>query len=100
VDGTEPANNEFLRGVLYPWCFLHPEIGYTQSMNFVAAVALGICGDEVESAFMLFAALISRLPFLNGFHVEVARGDTYPSERWGVCSRPVAPWVAHSWPLA
>ena len=65
--------------LLLAWCVLRPEIGYTQSMNFIAAVALGICGHDEEAAFLIFAALITRLPAdffsasppLQGFHIEV-----------------------------
>ena len=45
-----------LRNVLYAFALLHPEIGYCQSMNFLAAVLIACCGEE--PAFWILCALI------------------------------------------
>ena len=74
----EPEEENGIRRMLLAWVVLRPEIGYAQSLNFIAALALAIVGDE-EVAFKIFAALVSVLgldfhsaePPLLGFHVEV-----------------------------
>jgi len=72
--------HESLRRLLRAWCVLRPEVGYSQAMNFVAAILLqAVCKGDLPSAFELFCALIARLPSdfysesppLQGYLVEV-----------------------------
>ena len=74
------TDSERLGLLLRAWCVLHPEIGYSQSMNFVAAVTLHVCDNCVAEAFLLFVALMECVPLedfyaerppLRGFQIEV-----------------------------
>ena len=74
-----PGHTSRLRRLLRAWCVLRPDWGYSQAMNFSAAVALCVAGGDEASAFTLFVALIDRLPIdfyaesppLRGFQVEL-----------------------------
>ncbi|KAL1528310.1 hypothetical protein AB1Y20_009666 [Prymnesium parvum] len=74
---VDPA---LLRRLLRAWCALRPDVGYTQSMNFVGAVALHVCDGDVEEAFSFFVAIMGSVPLvdfyaehppLRGFQIEV-----------------------------
>lgn len=73
------AHHASLRRLLRAWCVLRPDVGYAQSMNFVASFSLALFGDDESSAFTLFCGLMATLdsqfhaqwPPLIGFHVEV-----------------------------
>ena len=118
VDGLQlaeadlPLHRASLRRVLRAWCVLRPDWGYSQAMNFVAAVMLAVAGHDEPTALLLFAGLIARLPPdfyaesppLRGFQVEVAaifalledRGAELLDLSDGVV-REVLPLVACKW---
>ena len=118
VDGLQLAESDLplhrasLRHVLRAWCVLRPDWGYSQAMNFVAAVMLAVAGHDEPTALLLFAGLIARLPPdfyaesppLRGFQVEVAaifalledRGAELLDLSDGVV-REVLPLVACKW---
>lgn len=60
IPRTFPAsklNSESLRKILMAVAVVHPEIGYCQSMNFIAAVSLTVFNDE-EQAFLFMLIII------------------------------------------
>ena len=73
------SHHAALRRLLRAWCVLHPDVGYAQSMNLIAAFSLAIFAEDEAPAFTLFCGLMARLdpqfhaqwPPLLGFHVEV-----------------------------
>ena len=75
-----PAHRECLRRLLRAWCVLRPDWGYSQAMNFPAAVALVVANHKEADAFAIFVALVHRLPPdffaevppLRGFQAELA----------------------------
>ena len=87
-EADRPKHRASLRRVLRAWCVLRPDWGYSQAMNFSAAVALVVAGNEAD-AFALFVALVHRLPPdffaeappLRGFQVELACLTTLIEER-------------------
>jgi hypothetical protein len=59
--------HDALRRLLRAFCVAHPELGYLQSMNFVAAFQLLVMSRrEEEAAFWAFEALVTR--FLRGYY--------------------------------
>lgn len=66
-----------LRRVLRAWCVMRPDIGYAQSMNFIAGLCLALVAENEAQAFTLFCGLLATLdpqfhaqwPPLAGFQV-------------------------------
>ena len=79
ADADVHMHRAALRRVLRAWCVLRPDVGYSQAMNFVAAVLLALAQHNEAEAFELFVALLHQLPAdfyserppLRGFQVEV-----------------------------
>ena len=83
--GDPAAHEAALARLLRAWCVLRPDVGYSQAMNFVAAVLVALfrhdeAGRGEALAFGAFVALLSRLDpkfydaRLTGFYVE-AKGQ-------------------------
>ena len=82
-------HREALRRLLRAWCILRPDWGYSQAMNFSAAVALVVADHDEATAFAIFVALVHRLPPdffaeappLRGFQVELGALTSLLEER-------------------
>lgn len=57
--GSKSFSSESLLNILKVFALLHPDIGYCQSLNFIAAIILSIIQDE-EPAFWAFEILITK----------------------------------------
>jgi hypothetical protein len=58
-----PENIDALRRVLRAWCVLHPDPGYLQSMNFLAAFLLVQIGDEEDTFWVLDGRCLNILTY-------------------------------------
>ena len=107
-----PIHRAALRKLLRAWCVLRPDWGYSQAMNFIAAVMLAVAGHDESTAFNLFVGLIERLPPefyaeappLRGFQVEVQILMTVLEARCGKllgaadgAAREALPLIACKW---
>ena len=88
-DEDKPARRASLRRLLRSWCILRPDMGYSQAMNFIMAVALFVSGNDEPIAFAIFVALVQRLPQdfyaeappLRGFQIELTALTTLLEHR-------------------
>ena len=65
IPRTFPGSNlnyEILSKILHALAVIHPEIGYCQGMNFIAAICLAVMRDEEQSFFLLLKIIEDYLP--------------------------------------
>eukprot|EP00300_Choanocystis_sp_HF-7_P015452 c19062_g1_i3.p1 GENE.c19062_g1_i3~~c19062_g1_i3.p1 ORF type:complete len:784 (+),score=174.73 c19062_g1_i3:868-3219(+) len=69
---------EELRTLLQVWVFYRPDVGYTQGMSYVAAMAL-LHMKDAPQAFQLFANVLCRLHLLTLYRVDLVdfRGHVF-----------------------
>ncbi|EAX96068.1 TBC domain containing protein [Trichomonas vaginalis G3] len=66
IPRTFPRNkafsSEYLKKILYVFAVAHPEIGYCQSLNFVAAICLFVMKSDIQAFYLLLIIVENYLP--------------------------------------
>lgn len=60
--GCQAYTPESLKTVLYAFAVVHPEIGYCQALNFVAAVCLAVMKNDEQAFYLLLTIVEKYLP--------------------------------------